>query len=473
MTCKNDGVIEALLDRSDDNFNHVLTQNLTKVPSSTFLVQAITTPIVVASASLSQIYDFLKTDFQLPKNTAYDMSNFIKYLQTQVVTIRHLPTTNPIECNSKTKQAREMYLITELISKMIDPNYPLETYDKIKQKYENENAAPLTASAPLIPPLTAPAPLITPLDPAPAPLIPPLNPASAPLIPPLTASAPLISAPGLSTTTDDIERLNAAQTNTDIGNFKFSKQSLNLLNGRKFRDFSRNNRFFNINWASRTLTPKAERYYGRTYKDYADLLSALLVTGRESDSSGIKTLQYPATLPSTVPGLMVTSVIADMNHDFEYVKPRLNTLNTASLSSFFTSKKATAVNKLHKSFKKTHKEQYNTFKGDKDYADKMRLLTQLEQNIGLMRGLNYRANNVETAQNVQIAKDLYEQTIDEMIHNAVYRHHKKELQRLKAKVLSNQDLIQRAEQHIYGTEAPGEEPTSVALGGRNKTRKLK
>lgn len=39
---------------------------------------------------------------------------------------------------------------------------------------------------------------------------------------------------------------------------------------------------------------------------------------------GVNLLQYPAEMPTSHAGKMVTSIIADMNHDFQYVIPRLN-----------------------------------------------------------------------------------------------------------------------------------------------------
>lgn len=293
------------------------------------------------------------------------------------------------------------------------------------------------------------------------------NPFAAP-IPPPAAPVPVTPPSDIQVVQTDITKLEKEGQRKDIEDFLFSTQSLNLLNKGKFKDLSKNNLYFNIDFNKHKLTPKAGPYYNRTYADYAELLRAMLVSGRP----GIKILQYPKTMPDTTAGKMVTSVIADMNHDFKYIEPRLNTLNTANVSSFFTSNKATAVNEVLKRTKKLHKSEFENYSQTDPYKHKLKTIEAYEAAINTARMANSRNNNVATAQELQAAKDNFEQILKGFIREATYEEEKKFFEKQKARVLSNKDLYRRAGQQVWETEAPiTDAATARAYGGRTRKRR--
>ena len=357
----------------------------------------------------------------------------------------------------------------------------LTLYTAAKQLVTVSNAA-LKTSKTNINPWAAPAPapstasLLTPAfaapSAAPAFAAPFAAPSAAPAFAaPSAAPAPLLSpapaAPEHNVQTD-ITNLRLQGEKKDIETFLFSTQSLHLLNKPKFKDLSKNNLYFNIDFNRHKLTPKAGPYYNRTFSEYADLLRAMLETGRP----GIKTLKYPTTMPVTNAGKMVTSVIADMNHDFKYIEPRLSALNPSTVSSFFTSNKGLAVNQVLNTTKKKHEEEFADYKLTTDFLDKQNAIKQFKTLIDTARTENVQNNNTATAQKLEEAKEDFKNILKGFISSANYKEEKKFYEKEKARVLSNKDLYRRAGQQVWETEAPiTDAATARAAGGRTRKRR--
>ena len=380
------------------------------------------------------VYDYLKN--QKYKN--FDIKFLLNPLYKAKTIIEQLPQVVDTQCNWKYVKLLELLLCLELITKLRHPNHDTAFYDTLEQFYERSDR--ITPAAPPTPEQYVQA---------------------------------------------DITNLLAEGERTDIENFLFSTRSLTLLNERKFTDLSRNNLYFNIDFGLHKLTPKTGQYYNRTFAEYAELLRAMLETGRP----GLKTLQYPATMPVTNAGKMVTSVIADMNHDFKYIEPRLNALNTTTVSSFFTSNKALAVNRVLNKTKKAHETDFKKYKEGRAFAYKQGAIKNVEDVILAARRANAEKNNVATAQELQKAKDNFELVLDTLIREAKYEEEKQLYQKEKARVLSNKDLYRRIGQQLWETEAhftdaatarpaatiarpnPTISLTARAFGGRTRKRR--
>lgn len=243
----------------------------------------------------------------------------------------------------------------------------------------------------------------------------------------------------------DIEKL-LTYPQQPITGFVFSTRSINLLNGGKFTDiFSGNNKYFKIDFEERTLVPRAERYQGRTKGHFAHLLSAILQTGRVA----MKTLKYPPLMPVSTGGKMVTSLIADLNQQFEYVDPRLNALNTTSAMSLFSSNKANAINAALKTTKDLHAAEYSEYKTTAESKRVLEEIKKLEETIDDKRQENREKPNFRTAQNLEKAKAAYRKRIDELIEASLYKEERRFLVRAKDRVLSKRDLVKRFTQNLF------------------------
>ena len=130
----------------------------------------------------------------------------------------------------------------------------------------------------------------------------------------------------------DIEQLlqSPEQSTSELDKIDFHVESLEALDSRLFHDYSGKNIYFNIFYRTKKITVNGTQTSFNNFRDVATVLQSTLVEKYDAPQTVsedlLKTIDYPID-PS--PDLKI--LLADINHNFQYIKPRLNTMNLSSL----------------------------------------------------------------------------------------------------------------------------------------------
>ena len=247
-----------------------------------------------------------------------------------------------------------------------------------------------------------------------------------------------------------------SELTTKVPLFNFHVESLNALHTRIFEDWSGNNKYFDFDYNSTPdknhISVKGKITNVRTFRDIATILKSTLAASFTGEGDQ---MILPLNYAQTQEDAALNKLLGDINHNFEYIKPRLNMINLSSIlassksallspTSLFSSAKRKAIQSTLKKFDTLHHAETKQGNTMKLYKEE---LSKKEEAITKARTDAKKANksNFKGAMSLlHKAKDAYSSVVDEYIAEAEYAD-KAQLRKEKDRVLSDKDLTLRAQ----------------------------